>query len=122
MAIDPAHTAVVLIEYQNDFTTEGGVLHGAVRETMEHTSMLENTRRVVDAQRLRERVPGTRVTSAQVSPTASSGHSVGCQRERIAQLGEMVAVEVPTQQRQDFAFVGLDVLAGELGNGGQLDG
>ena len=30
MSIDPATTAVVLIEYQNDFTTEGGVLHGAV--------------------------------------------------------------------------------------------
>ena len=28
--IDPKTTAVVLIEYQNDFTTEGGVLHGAV--------------------------------------------------------------------------------------------
>ena len=26
MAIDPATTAVVLIEYQNDFTTDGGVL------------------------------------------------------------------------------------------------
>ena len=28
--LDPATTAVVLIEYQNDFTTEGGALHGAV--------------------------------------------------------------------------------------------
>ena len=31
MDIDPANTAVVLIEYQNDFTTDGGTLHGAVR-------------------------------------------------------------------------------------------
>ena len=31
MPIDPKRTAVVLIEYQNDFTSEGGALHGAVR-------------------------------------------------------------------------------------------
>ena len=30
LQLDPAKTAVVLIEYQNEFTTEGGVLHGAV--------------------------------------------------------------------------------------------
>jgi nicotinamidase-related amidase len=49
MAIDPATTAVVLIEYQNDFTSDGGVLHGAVSEVMDKTGMLANTRRVVDA-------------------------------------------------------------------------
>ncbi len=51
MAIDPATTAVVLIEYQNDFTTDGGVLHGAVAEVMDKTDMIENTKRVVDAAR-----------------------------------------------------------------------
>jgi nicotinamidase-related amidase len=43
MSFDPAKTAVVLIEYQNDFTSEGGVLHGAVREVMDKTDMLANT-------------------------------------------------------------------------------
>ena len=51
MAIDPATTAVVLIEYQNDFTSEGGVLHGAVEAVMEKTDMLANTERVVEAAR-----------------------------------------------------------------------
>jgi nicotinamidase-related amidase len=51
MPIDPATTAVVLIEYQNDFTSEGGVLHGAVEEVMAKTDMLANTKRVVDAAR-----------------------------------------------------------------------
>ena len=51
MAIDPKTTAVVLIEYQNDFTSEGGVLHGAVSEVMDKTDMLANTQRVVDAAR-----------------------------------------------------------------------
>jgi ureidoacrylate peracid hydrolase len=51
MPIDPSTTAVVLIEYQNDFTTDGGVLHGAVEEVMTKTDMLNNTKRVVDAAR-----------------------------------------------------------------------
>ena len=51
MSVDPKHTAVVLIEYQNDFTSEGGALHGAVGDVMESTGMLENTRALVDAAR-----------------------------------------------------------------------
>ena len=49
--IDPTRTAVVLIEYQNDFTTEGGTLHGAVKDVMESTGMMKNTADVVDAAR-----------------------------------------------------------------------
>jgi ureidoacrylate peracid hydrolase len=41
--MDPKKTAVVLIEYQNDFTSEGGALHGAVKDVMEKTNMLPNT-------------------------------------------------------------------------------
>ena len=51
MPFDPKRTAVVLIEYQNDFASEGGALHDAVRDVMESTGMLENTRRLVDAAR-----------------------------------------------------------------------
>ncbi|MDX6221334.1 MAG: ureidoacrylate peracid hydrolase [Frankiales bacterium] len=51
MAIDPSTTAVVLIEYQNDFTSDGGVLHPAVMEVMDKTEMLANTQRVVDSAR-----------------------------------------------------------------------
>ena len=41
--MDPKKTAVVLIEYQNDFTTDGGTLHGAVKGVMDKTNMLQNT-------------------------------------------------------------------------------
>ena len=41
--MDPKKTALVLIEFQNDFTTEGGALHGAVKPVMEKTGMLNNT-------------------------------------------------------------------------------
>src|SRR3982751_815398 len=51
MPIDPKHTALVLIEYQNDFTSEGGALHGAVQDVMERTGMLENSRKLVEAAR-----------------------------------------------------------------------
>jgi ureidoacrylate peracid hydrolase len=51
MSIDPTTTAVVLIEYQNDFVSEGGALHGAVAEVMEKTDMIANTHEVVDAAR-----------------------------------------------------------------------
>jgi nicotinamidase-related amidase len=51
MALDPATTALVLIEYQNEFTTDGGALHGAVAEVMDKTNMLANTAEVVAAAR-----------------------------------------------------------------------
>lgn len=37
--MDPKTTAVVLIEYQNDFTSEGGSLHDAVKGVMEQEHM-----------------------------------------------------------------------------------
>ena len=43
LRLDPARTALVLIEYQNDFTSPGVVLHGAVSEVMAKTGMLANT-------------------------------------------------------------------------------
>jgi len=44
-------TALVLVEFQNDFTTEGGTLHGAVKDVMDSTDMLAKTREAVDAAR-----------------------------------------------------------------------
>jgi nicotinamidase-related amidase len=49
--VDASKTAVVLIEYQNDFTSEGGALHGAVQASMESTGMIKNTQGVVAAAR-----------------------------------------------------------------------
>jgi ureidoacrylate peracid hydrolase len=49
LQLDPTTTAVVLIEYQNEFTSEGGVLHEAVAPVMESTGMLSNTVALVDA-------------------------------------------------------------------------
>jgi nicotinamidase-related amidase len=51
VTLDPKRTAVILIECQNDFTSEGGALHGVVRDVMQNTGMLDNTRRLVEAAR-----------------------------------------------------------------------
>jgi len=47
----PATTALVMIEFQNDFTSEGGSLHAAVAEVMESTGMLDKAVRAADAAR-----------------------------------------------------------------------
>jgi nicotinamidase-related amidase len=51
MEFDPRSTAVVLIEYQNDFTSEGGALHDAVSGVMDDTDMLDNSKTLVEEAR-----------------------------------------------------------------------
>ncbi len=63
--MDPRHTALVLIEYQNDFTSEGGSLHGAVKSVMNATQMLPNT---IDTVK-RARALGATIVHAPISFT-----------------------------------------------------
>lgn len=51
MELNPKETALVLIEFQNDFTTEGGIFYGAVKGVMESSNMLANTVETVKAAR-----------------------------------------------------------------------
>lgn len=51
MSMKPEETAVVLIEYQNEFTTEGGKLHDAVKPVMDATGMIQNSKTFMDAAR-----------------------------------------------------------------------
>ena len=51
LQLDPATTAIVLIEFQNEFVSEGGALHPAVAPVMDKTGMLANTVALVDAAR-----------------------------------------------------------------------
>lgn len=53
MNLDPTTSAILLIEYQNEFTSKGGVLHEAVAGVMAETNMLANTVAVVNAARKR---------------------------------------------------------------------
>jgi ureidoacrylate peracid hydrolase len=63
MPIDPKTTALLLIEYQNDFTTEGGALHQGVKAVMESTNMLANSTEVAN----RARAAGVTVMYAPIS-------------------------------------------------------
>lgn len=49
--MNPSTTALVLIEFQNDFTTPGGVFHDAVKDVMHATDMLANTATTVQQAR-----------------------------------------------------------------------
>lgn len=51
LALNPKETGVVFIEFQNEFTTEGGALHDAVKGCMEETKTLENSKALLDASR-----------------------------------------------------------------------
>ena len=50
-SLESSETALVLIEYQNEFTTEGGKLHDAVKECMDSTGMLGTSKKMMDAAR-----------------------------------------------------------------------
>ncbi|MDO5308468.1 MAG: cysteine hydrolase [Planctomycetia bacterium] len=47
----PEKTAVILIEFQNDFCTEGGKLHDLVREEIARNKTLENAKKLLDGAR-----------------------------------------------------------------------
>jgi len=51
LSLTPAETALVLIEYQNEFTTEGGKLYEAVKPCLEANGTMENSKKVLDAAR-----------------------------------------------------------------------
>lgn len=51
MSIDPKTTALLLIEFQNDFVTEGGVMHAGVQPVMKSTQMLEHSVHLTKAAR-----------------------------------------------------------------------
>jgi nicotinamidase-related amidase len=59
----PDTTAIVLIEYQNDFTTVGGVFHEGVKDVMQSNNMLANTVEVAN----KGRAAGATVMHAPIS-------------------------------------------------------
>jgi nicotinamidase-related amidase len=45
---NPKTTAIVFIEYQNEFTTEGGKLYDAVKDCMASNKMMDHSKKVLD--------------------------------------------------------------------------
>lgn len=93
LTLDPAKTALVLIEYQNEFTTDGGVLHGAVAEVMDSTGMLDNTKAFVEKARaagvtiMHAPITFARLRRTHPAPVRHSGRRGGRQRVRERHVG-----------------------------------
>ena len=67
--MDPKTTALVMIEYQNDFAKQGGAQHESVRGVMESTGMLANSLKVVeDARKLGATIMLTPISFAEGYP------------------------------------------------------
>lgn len=49
--LDTSKTALVLVEYQNEFTTEGGKLYEAVKDCMDQKGTLPNAKNLLDTAR-----------------------------------------------------------------------
>jgi len=60
--IDPSKTAVLCIEYQSEFTSEGGKLYDSVKGVMESTGMMDKSVDVCEA----ARAPGAKVFHAPI--------------------------------------------------------
>jgi len=83
----PAKTALVAIEYQNEFTTEGGKLHGAVKEVMASTGMLAKSAALADAVRGAGgkvfHVPIMFAADASDNPNKGLGILAGCAKDSL---------------------------------------
>lgn len=69
LTLDPSKTALVLIEYQNEFAAEGGALHDAVKTVMEKNGMLTNTSALVE----KARAAGVAILHAPITFAAGYG-------------------------------------------------
>jgi len=87
LGLDPKKTAVLFIEFQNEFTTDGGKLHEAVKEVMTTTGMLNNASQLAkDA-----RGYGVKIFHAPISfaedgsdnPNRHLGILAGCDRDKL---------------------------------------
>ena len=110
--MNPKTTAVVLIEYQNDFTTPGGKLHDAVKPVMESTKMLANTVQMVnEARKAGAIIVHVPITFAadfrELSPTPY-GILKGCKDGQVFQKGTWGAdiVDALKPQAEDIVIEG----------------
>ena len=85
--IDPKKTALVMIEFQNEFATEGGKLHGAVKGVMEATNMLANSVAVCEAARAKGckviMTPISFAEDASNNPNKGLGILAGCAGDKL---------------------------------------
>jgi len=97
-------TALLLIEYQNEFTTQGGKLHEAVKPVMDATQMLPKSAALANA----ARAAGVKVFHAPISfaadasdnPNKGVGILAGCAADGLFTEGSWNADFHPSMQPQ----------------------
>jgi len=130
--VAPSKTALVCIEFQNEFATEGGKLHGAVKDVMAETQMLTKTAELAETIRSAGgkvfHVPISFKADASDNPNKGLGILAGCAKDSLFTEGtwnseicnEMTPkpgdVQVVGKKGLD-AFPGTDLEAKLLANG-----
>merc|ERR1712048_967370 len=108
-------TAVVFIEYQNEFTSEGGKLHGAVKEVMLANDMLKKSAAVAAAVRKKGgkvfHAPISFAQDASDNPNKGLGILAGCAKDELFTTGTWNA-EICVAMRPEQQDV---VIAGKKG-------
>jgi len=83
----PAKSALVMIEFQNEFTTEGGKLYPAVKEVIESTDMLTKAAALADTVRAAGgkvfHVPIMFKADASDNPNKGIGILAGCAKDSL---------------------------------------
>jgi len=128
-AIAPGKTAAIFIEYQNEFTTEGGKLHGSVKEVMESSGMLDKSAAVAKAVRgAGGKVLHVPITFAKDGSDKGLGILAGCAKDELftkdtwnadfcdTMKPEEGDIEVVGKKGLD-AFLGTDLEAQLVANG-----
>jgi nicotinamidase-related amidase len=119
--VQPATTAVVFIEYQNEFTSEGGKLHGAVKEVMEANDMLSKSAAVAKALRRAGgrvfHVPISFAKDGSDNPNKGLGILAGCNKDELFTSGTWNAEICDAMKPEDGDIVvsgkkGLDAFPG----------
>jgi len=89
--VTASKTAIVFIEYQNEFTTEGGKLHGAVKEVMTSNGMLEKSAALASKARSAGvhifHVPISFLPDASDNPNKALGILAGCAADSLFTAG-----------------------------------
>merc|ERR1712217_694120 len=119
--IIPSKTAVLFIEYQNEFATKGGKLHDAVKDVMKETDMLAKSAKLADMARTK----GCTIIHAPImykedmsdNPNKRLGILAGCANDKLFVQGTWNAEFCDAMQPQASDLIvkgkkGLDAFPG----------
>ena len=102
LGIDPQRTAVIFIEFQNEFTSAGGKLHPAVRDVMAASGMLARSAQLAkDMRRLGIQIfhaPISFAADGSDNPNRHLGILAGCDRSELFTRGSWGAQICPAME------------------------